>query len=263
MDRCLNKPRIELVEENLIWTPLIPTHRVTYEPEEIYNILQDAETFTEAEVVEDANTSLVIEKKKKRRRRWNKAYDHNNRRRRRTKPNTSSVSVKVEDEDELSQLMSHDEAEEDTEEEEDDNEMFDENSMMSNGSPHLNGVMDATPRTSADDNSCDMLGEDHSRLVASTSHEEDLSPSRRSLRRASSSIKPPVKKLDFSAVLVNGNSKSTPKTNGRISDDGFSDEDSSRDSHRSTRHHRSNGKYYTNNHDSHRSLTNGIMARGE
>lgn len=95
MRRCLRKPRIALYEKNLIWTPLVSSEPPYYEPEEVYNLLFEADSTNDHSHSNSGNKSVLLNdklKKKRKRRRWNKAYDHQNTRRRK-KPASKALEM--------------------------------------------------------------------------------------------------------------------------------------------------------------------------
>lgn len=79
MDQCLSKVRIPLEEENLIWSPLISSEPIYYEPDEVYNLLIDPQPCPDED--DGLNEGLSGACKKKRRRRWYKAYTQRRRKR--------------------------------------------------------------------------------------------------------------------------------------------------------------------------------------
>ncbi|KPM05895.1 histone acetyltransferase-like protein 1, partial [Sarcoptes scabiei] len=134
IEKCLNKPRIKLVEENLIWAPLVSNDRQIYEDDGVYNVL----FYDDASVQNDLNFIRGIQMsssklKKKRRRRWNKAYNQSFKKKK--LPSKNDEKTKPISDDEDSQLVSTYENEDDTEED----QLSDENSSMADDIQLTNG----------------------------------------------------------------------------------------------------------------------------
>ena len=150
MERCLNKPRIELEEENLIWSPLVSWESPVFEEDtDIYNVLFEPEDNEDNDPNKNGSNMGKVSilnapgsaLKKKRRRRWYKAYNNQKRRRKsqhfsKTIPNKSEGEPKspsVVDEDDLSQFLSMEEQETDDDDDDDEghtDESDDEDSTL-------------------------------------------------------------------------------------------------------------------------------------
>lgn len=123
-----------MVEENLIWAPLVSNDRQIYEDDGVYNVL----FYDDASVQNDLNFIRGIQMsssklKKKRRRRWNKAYNQSFKKKK--LPSKNDEKTKPISDDEDSQLVSTYENEDDTEED----QLSDENSSMADDIQLTNG----------------------------------------------------------------------------------------------------------------------------
>lgn len=245
IEKCLQKPRIVLKEENLIWTPLISHELQVYEDEEVYNVLFYDDQLNQENASLIKSLQMPGKLKKKRRRRWNKAYNQSAKKRKKSvKPDGTEKSI-YDDED--SQMVSaYENEEEDATEDED---ISEENYSINNGIEITNGnskesirktptkteLITSSPNKSSctlnniDDSSCDKLsidGYDETNRKHENSN-KPISPFgklRSSPRQSSRRSRSPLKRFNSKeneshnkkTTLVNGSSKEINQTNGKL-----------------------------------------------
>lgn len=230
-----------------MWTPLVSRELPIYDSDyDVYNILFDIDNLnlsnengTLKSGSKSVNGTDADRLKKKRRRRWNKAYN-NRRKRRPAKANNTVVSSKSqpssedddEEDEELTQNISQDECEEDTEEE---NDRFDQ--LLSDTSMTLNGTIEQECQSPfIESNCCDNFSDDgkvngvRKKLKFDSEmnkEEKHLSPKLKRRSSVNNDRGVNIKKLKTSpskySVVVNGNGK----VNGNHSEDDGVESDSS------------------------------------
>ena len=235
IERCLQKPRISLNEDNLIWEPLISKEpQISAKNDEVYNVLFYDEALDPSGLNQSMKNSTPLpgKLKKKRRRRWNKAYNHTPTTKRRKKKITTGEEIgnqRISDEDEDDEEDDEDSRmtfENDTEDDED-SDVYDENydedeeeeeTIKEDSSIVTNGNVDSAATTSLhhrtrstvnnhDESSCDkpitiINGHHHhlrnissSASAAIIAEDSNSSPLFKVRRRKRSTSRSPFKRL--------------------------------------------------------------------